>query len=458
MDVIRVATLNCWGLKYVSKNRHERIAAIADAFSNSDHDIVALQELWVEGDYNTIQRAISHRLPHAKRFLRHAFCKPCTISGALGAGLAIFTKWPIVSTNVTPYSLNGEPIDVVGGDWFVGKAVGSVTIMHPILGRVQVFNTHFYAKGGESGPEYKRAHRLVSAWEFAKVVRQAAALGNYVIAMGDFNSVPNSLPMHVIFGHAGLFDAWTVCHTHVSPPSEVISPVDGVVKYGITADSPLNSYRGPNPSLDPLVRMYHGKRLDYILFRQPSHPSDNACIPKLECQDSKVIFTTLIPGNDCSFSDHFGVEATFVIGMPEAVNGPTPEMNSILKSTASIWAREASEMSMTTFSAVLGALQVAYRVSQGRSRRELVTFALCILALLVLMFGSMGLAVPWANPILVLFTIAITWLATTMLYEGFLFGNWERRALRSTLEELELHKQALAAKYPQEGFGTQTHQ
>ncbi|KIK30148.1 hypothetical protein PISMIDRAFT_644531, partial [Pisolithus microcarpus 441] len=288
MDVIRVATLNCWGLKHVSKNRHERIAAIADAFSNSDHDIVALQELWVEGDYNTIQGAVSHRLPYSKRFL----------SGALGAGLAIFTKWPIISTSVTPYSLNGEPIDVAGGDWFVGKAVGSVTIMHPILGRVQVFDTHLYAKGGESGPEYKRAHRLVNAWEFAKVIRQAAALGNYVIAMGDFNSIPNSLPMHVILGHAGLFDAWTVCNNHVSPPSEVISPVDGVVKYGITADSPLNSYRGPNPSLDPLVRQCHGKRLDYILFRQPSHPSDNTCIPKLECQDSKVIFTTLIPGND----------------------------------------------------------------------------------------------------------------------------------------------------------------
>lgn len=109
-------------------------------------------------------------------------------------------------------------------------------------------------------------------------------------------------------------------------------------------------------------------------------------------------------------------------------------------------------MSTTTVSAVLGALQVAYRVSLGRSRRELVTFALCILALLILMVGSVGLPVSWANPILVLFTIAITWLATTMLYEGFLFGNWERRALRSTIEELELHKQSLAGKYPQEGL------
>lgn len=41
----------------------------------------------------------------------------------------------------------------------------------------------FHAKGGDDGPEYNRAHRLVNAWEFAKVTRQAAALGRYVIAV-----------------------------------------------------------------------------------------------------------------------------------------------------------------------------------------------------------------------------------------------------------------------------------
>jgi len=63
-------------------------------------------------------------------------------SGALGAGLAIFSRFPIVSTSVHPYALNGTPLDVAGGDWFVGKAAANVVIMHPILGQVQVFNTH----------------------------------------------------------------------------------------------------------------------------------------------------------------------------------------------------------------------------------------------------------------------------------------------------------------------------
>jgi len=63
-------------------------------------------------------------------------------SGALGAGLAIFSRFAIIGTSVHPYALNGAPIDVVAGDWFVGKAAASVLIAHPVLGEVQIFNTH----------------------------------------------------------------------------------------------------------------------------------------------------------------------------------------------------------------------------------------------------------------------------------------------------------------------------
>lgn len=64
------------------------------------------------------------------------------VSGALGAGLAIFTRFPIIEASIQPYSLNGAPIDVAAGDWFVGKAAASIVILHPILNQLQVFNTH----------------------------------------------------------------------------------------------------------------------------------------------------------------------------------------------------------------------------------------------------------------------------------------------------------------------------
>jgi hypothetical protein len=40
-----------------------------------------------------------------------------------------------------------------------------------------------FAKGGEGGPEHHIAHRLVNAWEFAKLAKRAADLGRYVIAV-----------------------------------------------------------------------------------------------------------------------------------------------------------------------------------------------------------------------------------------------------------------------------------
>ena len=43
--------------------------------------------------------------------------------------------------------------------------------------------TQLFAKGGEDGPEHNRAHRLVNAWEFSKLVRMSALCGRYVIAV-----------------------------------------------------------------------------------------------------------------------------------------------------------------------------------------------------------------------------------------------------------------------------------
>lgn len=90
-------------------------------------------------------------------------------------------------------------MDVIAGDWFVGKAASSVVVVHPVLGEVEVFNTHvslvilqsvylaespadmaqLFAKGGADGT----AHRLINAWEFAKLARMSAEKGRYVIAV-----------------------------------------------------------------------------------------------------------------------------------------------------------------------------------------------------------------------------------------------------------------------------------
>ena len=52
----------------MSKNRKERIAAIAQALSDSPYDIVALQELWMYSDYELIKARVASKFPHAKFF------------------------------------------------------------------------------------------------------------------------------------------------------------------------------------------------------------------------------------------------------------------------------------------------------------------------------------------------------------------------------------------------------
>jgi len=63
-------------------------------------------------------------------------------SGALGSGLAIFTKYPIISAEAHPYSLSGLPHHATAGDFFVNKAAGSIVLLHPYLGEVEVWSTH----------------------------------------------------------------------------------------------------------------------------------------------------------------------------------------------------------------------------------------------------------------------------------------------------------------------------
>ncbi|KAF6766740.1 inositol phosphorylsphingolipid-phospholipase C, partial [Ephemerocybe angulata] len=414
---IRVLSLNCWGLKFVAKNRDERIEAIAHELSQGDHDIIALQEIWVYADYQKVQERVAKKLPNSKFFY----------GGALGAGLAIFTRFPIIATSVHPYSLNGAPIDVAAGDWFVGKAAASAVLLHPVLGQVQIFNTHLFAKGGEDGPEHLRAHRLVGAWEFAKLARTAAELGRYVICLGDFNSIPPTLPMTIIQDHASLTDAWVVTH----PNSDSLTPknhLEAVEQLGITADNLHNTYSASKSWISGW-----GKRLDYVLYRQPSHISTHPTgqsFPVIRATQCTVVLTDHVPGHNFSFSDHFGLEATLAIestptDAPSLIDSPKELTSAAIATTIQAWT-------------------ACYRFAKERMKKELIIFGLSLFLLVAIAVGTAWLPYSWLNPIFILVTVALAWLATTMLYHGFLYGNWECNALMNAIEDLEHHRKGLA--------------
>lgn len=58
------------GIPYISKNRMDRMKAIADQLCSGDYDIVCLQEVWLIRDYKMIKAATREKLPHTHYFYR----------------------------------------------------------------------------------------------------------------------------------------------------------------------------------------------------------------------------------------------------------------------------------------------------------------------------------------------------------------------------------------------------
>lgn len=131
---LRVVSLNCWGLKYISKLRHERLAQIGRELAAADPapEIVGLQECWVQADYEAIRAATRDILPYGKFYY----------SGVFGGGLAILSKWPIQESSMIPYKLNGRPQAFWRGDWYVGKGVACAGLTLEDGRMVDVYTTH----------------------------------------------------------------------------------------------------------------------------------------------------------------------------------------------------------------------------------------------------------------------------------------------------------------------------
>jgi sphingomyelin phosphodiesterase 2 len=136
LSEINVVSLNCWGLKYLSKQRRERLAEIGRRLATAEPapHIVGLQECWTQEDYLRIRSETRFVLPYGKFY--H--------SGVFGGGLAILSRWPIEESSMMQYPLSGRPTAFYRGDWFVGKGVAYARIRHGPSSDdvVEVFNTH----------------------------------------------------------------------------------------------------------------------------------------------------------------------------------------------------------------------------------------------------------------------------------------------------------------------------
>ena len=321
---IRILTLNCWGLKFLSTFRHERLSEIGRQLSQADPppEIVGLQECWTQQDFNSIRETTSQILPYGKFYY----------GGIFGAGLAILSKWPIEESSMYEYPLNGRPTAFFRGDWYVGKGVACARVRFgKDVGDVaEVFCTHLHAPYEQEPHDSYICHRTAQAWEIAKLMRGAAERGHLVIGLGDFNMVPSSFAHMLIRAHAPVRDVWQVVH----PDSSVAAPVHPVEKKrgkpmpsaevnlqvnGATCDGKFNTWRwsekerkrlqkGEDVVVDKDAPCLRGKRLDYIFVGDGGYPP---LFPeaKWAVEDVKISMTQRHPTLKCSLSDHFAVEA-----------------------------------------------------------------------------------------------------------------------------------------------------
>ncbi|KAK9479370.1 Endonuclease/exonuclease/phosphatase [Lipomyces japonicus] len=400
----KLLTLNCWGLKYVSKFRQQRMHYIARQIALADADIVALQECWVAADYDYIRKHTRNKFAYAKYFY----------SGILaGSGLVVLSKFPIESVSMIPYVINGRPSAFFRGDWYVGKGIASAVIRHPSGVPIEIFNTHMHAPYGPGDASYV-CHRTSQAWQLARQIRAAVERGHLVVAVGDFNSKPESVTYSLLTERAGLHDSWTTVHgtssAHIRP--ETLSPNDQIISLGVTCDSLLNTWRSDRD-------ISEAKRLDYC-FHAP-HLST--------VTDIQVTFIERVPDLNVSPSDHFGVAVTLEIlpHSPSRLNSGHEQVEQ---------ASRRHKFSVSNYTSILNTIREYRPTANAQQYWRLLHFWISIIIVIALHVGIFWVKQGWPAFLVLLggTIIAVSGVIDGML--GFLFARNELRALLEFEEEV----------------------
>uniref|UniRef100_A0A1I7W4X2 sphingomyelin phosphodiesterase n=1 Tax=Loa loa TaxID=7209 RepID=A0A1I7W4X2_LOALO len=276
--VLRVVSLNCWALPlpwpFRSNDHSLRIKKIGEALLLNEYDIVALEEVWGEHDFLRLQEALKKIFGYSYYF--H--------SGFTGSGICVFSRYPIVSTLMHRFTLNGFAHHIHRGDWFAGKGVGLVEIEIEQY-RVNFYAAHLHAEYNPNKDLYL-PHRLAQAFELAQFVKHTSYSADALILAGDFNIEPDNLAYQLIVQNANLRDAW------IQKPN---SCDDCGATFG-RLDNCYTPQRFKN-------KKNYGKRLDYIMYRSGRS--------KIELKLCEIRMNRIHDQKSINYSDHVGVYAEF---------------------------------------------------------------------------------------------------------------------------------------------------
>ncbi|KAF2457355.1 Endonuclease/exonuclease/phosphatase [Lineolata rhizophorae] len=487
---LRIVSLNCWGLKYISKVRAPRLREIGRqlAIASPPPDIVGLQECWTQEDYHAIRAETAKVLPYAKFY--H--------SGIFGGGLVILSRWPFEEASMVAYPLNGRPAAFYRGDWFVGKGVACARIRwgKGRRGVVEVFCTHLHAPYEPEPYDSYLCHRTAQAWHISKLVQHARERGHLALALGDFNMRASSLAHDLIAAHTGAVDVWSVLH----PDAALGSSVDAIERArgrpvptakvardrdGATCDSVLNTWRWNKGNRQRLKRGEEvhvsedepdpkAKRLDYVFVGGPlggrekaggSVDEDGVEEEDWTVVDANVGMMMRHPSIKCSLSDHFSVEATLelrprkqgvagVEGKNQPSSSSSPADSAIKPNTSPF--PLPSLLPSTTYASIL-TLTRTYTERERRQRR--LRLSHCALQLLITI--SCLVAVWWAphnGVAFALMFVSSLGMAAGVLdgLMGGLFVGSELRALREFDWEVRTAKEMAERQESAYGEGTRS--
>ena len=271
--MMTIATLNTWGIPYV-KDRPQRMNALAAELATGQYDIIGLQEIWDEKDFDTLrQSAESNGLCYTHHFK----------SGYVGSGLGVFSRYPIIELDFHRFRLTGTAETFYHGDYMAGKGIGLARIKTPD-GILDFYITHLIAQYHPDAFDEYPAHRAAQMFEATRFINTRP--DNPAILVGDFNVRPDQLGYRLITTLSGMQDAYGALHPDAA------------------------GYTHSNENV--YVHEPQSQRIDYIMHRNGITP-----------QSIQLAFEA-IPNASIPYSDHYGLimTCTFHPQPPDRLNDP----------------------------------------------------------------------------------------------------------------------------------------
>lgn len=270
---LKILTFNVWGVPNpIAKDLVKRFTKIGTAING--FDLVNLQETFSDHSDDKIFAPAAY--PYKYRNNNSSFL-------AAGSGLGSLSKYQIVKKAFKRFT------QCSGTDCLSNKGVFFMRVNVPVIGDVDVYNTHYQAS-----PE-KEDIRISDNKDLAELLKQNE-VGNLTILTGDFN-----------FNNTDPSD------------SKSTAFLDFKKRF-----KPIDTFRIANPELpgftsNGLINNYVDKnekpqRLDYI-FVLPEDRGIKDVKPnyKIEVANSSIVFDTPVDGT--FLSDHFGLTTTLRIIM-----------------------------------------------------------------------------------------------------------------------------------------------